>query len=427
MNDGRQIRRPVKAALIALTALAILAGALLTATTAPRTLDAAPVDLAVPALDPDQLGQWCVDRQAQGTAGLSSRARNWLADCVAVFGGGLHPTASGSPSPSPTASPAPTSSSPAPSPSTSSPSPSPTVTVNPTPSPTGPVLGCMPVPSRCGWPDATNTGVPAGTVLAVRTGKVMLGAGAQLLNTQVTGCVQITGPNVVIRNVRIIVTCSYAAIDLEDSNTKGALIEDVEIDMSRLADTAEFTGRLNQRSITGDDFTARRIWWHGGSDCVHYGSRVVIEDSFCDVAKIPAGYPGDPHIDGFQSAGGSGVVIRHNTIRNPNDQTSAIINGTTPGASGPQTNVRIVGNLMAGGGYTVYCNAHNAATSPTTEFSGNRIAKAFYTWPIGSGHPVDRGGYWGYTTDCTGVPGYSSNVVDETGGQLPGAENPRAE
>ena len=179
--------------------------------------------------------------------------------------------------------------------------------------------------------------------------------------------------------------------------------------MSKLADTSDFTGRLNRRSITGNDFTARRVWWHGGSDCVHYGSRVVIEDSFCDVARIPAGYPGDPHIDGFQSAGGSGVTIRHNTIRNPNDQTSAIINGTTPGVSAPQYNVRILSNLMAGGGYTVYCNAHQAATSPTVEFRDNRIARTY--WP--------RGGYWGPMTDCLGVPGASTTLWDETGAAVP--------
>jgi hypothetical protein len=270
--------------------------------------------------------------------------------------------------------------------------------------------------------------VPAGTVLAERMGKVTLTTGQSLINTQVIGCVQIVGQNVTIRNVRIVSTCSYAAIDLEDNNTTGALIENVEIDMRLLANSAAFTGRLNQRSITGDNFTARKVWWHGGSDCVHYGSNVLIEDSFCDVALIPAGYPGDPHIDGFQSAGGNNVTLRHNTIRNPNNQTSAIINGTTPGTSAPQTNVHIVGNLMAGGGYTVYCQAHPGPAPATVEFRDNRISFDYYTWPINSGHPLTRGGFWGPTTDCTNVPGFSTNVWDSTGPRnntkLPLVENP---
>jgi hypothetical protein len=338
------------------------------------------------------------------------------------------PSTSTSSSPSPSGSP---SASPSPSVTTASPSPSSasTTTTAPAPSPTttpptGPPssMNCMPAPSRCGFPDSTNTGVTAGTTLAARSGTVRLTSGQTLANAVVTGCVQVTGPNVVIRNVRIISTCSYAAIDLEFTGAS-ALIENVEIDMSRLANTTAFTGRLNQRSITGDDFTARRVWWHGGSDCVHYGSNVLIEDSFCDVAS-GVGYPGDPHLDGFQSAGGSNVTIRHNTIRNPNDQTSAIINGTTPGVSPGQLNVHIVGNLMAGGGYTVYCNAHQAATPATVEFRGNRISRLYYRWPINSGHPVDRGGFWGPTTDCLAIPGYTTNVWDEDGRQLPAVENP---
>ena len=83
--------------------------------------------------------------------------------------------------------------------------------------------------------------------MTARSGTVRLTAGQQLLNTVVTGCVQIVGPNVVIRNVRIISTCSYAAVDLEDATTTNALIENVEIDMSQLANTTAFTGRLNQR------------------------------------------------------------------------------------------------------------------------------------------------------------------------------------
>lgn len=331
----------------------------------------------------------------------------------------------GSPSPSPTVT---TSTSPSPTVTTTTTSPSPTVTTTTTsPPPTGPSSGCMPVPSLCGFPDATNTGVPAGTVLALRSGTVKLTSGQQLINTQVTGCVQVTGPNIVIRNVKIISKCSYAAIDLEFNNAS-ALIENVEIDMSQLADTAQFTGRLNQRSITGSDFTARKVWWHGGSDCVHFGSNVVIEDSFCESAKIPSGYPGDPHIDGFQSAGGSNVTIRHNTIRNPNTQTAAIINGTTPSVSPPQFNVHIVGNLMAGGGFTVYCNAHQAATPATVEFRDNRISFDYYTWPINSGHPLTRGGFWGPTTDCLNIPGYSTNTWDgggtRHGTKLPKVENP---
>lgn len=379
---------------------------------------------------------------ANGNDEQKTRARRCIADqdvIIKALTSSPTPTATGSPSPSPSGSgsptPTPSATSPSPSPSTSSSSPSPsptspspsptTTTVPPTTPPTGPVVGCMPVPSRCGWPDATNTGVPAGTVLTNRSGKVTLQSNQTLQNVNLSGCIQILGTNVVVRNVRITVTCNtYYAIDLEDAPASGnTLIENVEIDMAPLPPSSSIiSGRLGQRSITGSNFTARRVWWHNGADCIHYSSNVVIEDSFCDLAKIPAGYPGDPHIDGFQSAGGSNVLIRHNTIRNPNGQTAAIINGPTPSVSGFQFNVRINDNLMTGGGWTVYCNAHQAPTSPTTEFHGNRFARGYYTGSDNQGGTFhNRSGQWGPMTDCDDVPAAQrySNVWDEDNTLIP--------
>src|SRR5208283_4529710 len=46
------------------------------------------------------------------------------------------------------------------------------------PSGAGPVLGdCIMVPHACGFPDATNTGVPNGTALRTVPGQVSIGSG----------------------------------------------------------------------------------------------------------------------------------------------------------------------------------------------------------------------------------------------------------
>lgn len=303
----------------------------------------------------------------------------------------------------------------------------PPVTTPPPSSSAPPPATCMPNPHLCGYPDETNTGTIPGSTLAARSGTVVLNTGAVYENIALTGCIQVKGYNVTIRNVRIVQTCSYAAIDLEFPNN-GALIQDVEIDMSHMPDPQ----RLNLRAITTMDnmthpVTITRVWWHDGSDCVHYGGSasgpsateimVTITDSFCEIPVAPAGYccP-DPHLDGFQSSGGSGVLIYHNTIRNPNDQTSAIINGTTPGVSAPQYNVRIIGNLMAGGGWTVYCNAHYASTVPTIEFRDNVFARTYYHWS----NPQSTGsGYYGPMTDCGSVPGVGTTQWDGDGSVPP--------
>jgi len=256
----------------------------------------------------------------------------------------------------------------------------------------------MPQPSRCGFPDATNTGVPAGTVLRVVNGDMTFLAGGTYTNLDIRGCTRVGGSNVTIRRVKIRCTGSLP-IDIEDRpSITGVLLEDVEIDAA---------GQFNGRGIAGGGFTARRVWWHGGSDCSHFNSNVVIEDSFCDIPRYTG--TADPHLDGFQSGGGAHVTLRHNTIRNANGQTSAIINGPNLQVLGAQTDVHIVDNLMSGGGYTVYCQAHPAPQPSTAEFRGNRISREFYP----------RGGYYGPMTDCAGIPGATTTIWDDTGLPIP--------
>lgn len=131
--------------------LAVVLGTLLlqqgaTANQQQALLAAAPVELVLP-VAPVELGQWCQDRRAQGTNGLSTRARNWLNDCVAVFG--VNPTASPSSSApsSPTASP--TTPAPTQPPVTTPPpsTPSPTATATKSPSPTATATTTPPGPA----------------------------------------------------------------------------------------------------------------------------------------------------------------------------------------------------------------------------------------------------------------------------------------
>ena len=104
-----------------------------------------------------------------------------------------------------------------------------------------------------------------------------------------------------------------------------------------------------------------------------------------------------PHYDGFQSDGGNNIVIRHNVIRVPCGQTSAILMSTN---TSPIGNVTVEDNLMAGGGYTLYCDA-GANLFGTNKFTSNRFAKTYFP----------RSGYWGPTTGCEPYP-TSGNVWD---------------
>ena len=321
--------------------------------------------------------QCLVDTKANG---------GFTADCDPIASGSPTPTVSAtqsaSPSPSPTVPPsptvAPTTTTAAPTTPPASPTPSPS---SPTPSPTQ--TGCMPRPSACGWPDATNTGTTG--ALTVVNGPASTASPSQVYSGRdVRGCVRVTAKGVTIRNVKI--TCGgYYAISVNagpSSNPWNAgdaalTVENVEIDLA---------GQLEGKAIAFDGYTLRRAWIHGGSDCAHAGLNVVIEDSFCD---IPAGGPIDgPHYDGIQSDGGRNITIRHNTIRVPYSQTSAILMSTN---TSPIRDVSIVDNLVAGGGYSIYCGT--GAGGPvlgTFTFSGNVVARTYFS----------RGGYWGPATEC---------------------------
>ncbi|MER7003793.1 hypothetical protein ABT297_12220 [Dactylosporangium sp. NPDC000555] len=348
-------------------------------------LEAAPVDLAVPDLPQSQLGQWCTDRQAMGTEGLSQHAREWLADCAGLFGEASTPPSAGSPSAkSPAASSPPPVRSQPPSPNATTPQAPPSRTGGPA------QLGCMSKPSKCGWPDETNTGVPAGTSLRTHNGDYTISQAGTYTGLDVTGCLIIDADNVIVTRSRIGSGKNCGWYVVRSMNRRGAVLEDVEIIL---------TG-YDTKGIAFDGYTARRVWFHGGSDCAHAGGNVTIVDSFCDVA---AGGPADgPHYDGFQSDGGHDITIKHNTIRVPYGQTSAILMSTN---TAPIRDVSIVDNLVAGGGYTIYCGTTSGGpVGGRLAFSGNRVARTYFA----------KGGYWGPATSCPG----GGAVWDDTGAAI---------
>ena len=271
-----------------------------------------------------------------------------------------------------------------------------------------PGTNCMRDPSACGYPDVENTGVEPGVTLTPVSGSVTLSTAGQVYeNKLVTGQITVTAPNVTIRNVKLVATDDWYGIKAFgwNSNPDGLLLEHVEIDLSN---------KTTGKGIAFDGYTARNVFFHNGSDCAHFGSGVVIEDSLC-VSGPDAnddGWPdgsgfcdGPDHFDGLQSDGGDNITIRHNTIRNPCGQTSAILMSTN--TSGIR-NVTIEDNLLAGGGYTLYCNA--GPDVPNQTVTGNRFSTYYFA----------KGGYWGPTTGCDDADVFSGNVWDENNQPLGG-------
>ena len=248
---------------------------------------------------------------------------------------------------------------------------------------------CMPRPSACGFPDATNTGVPAGTELTRVDGTVVLDRPGEVYSgKEVHGEIHVEADDVTIEKVRVISGAYYPIRTFGPGNPTGTVIRDVEIDMQ---------GMDEAKGIAFNDYTATRVWFHNGLDCAHAGTNVVITDSFCDLPKLPP--DSEAHADGFQSDGGRNLVFRHNTVRNPNGQTAAILMSTN---TAPIDGVVIDNNLLSGGGYTVYCGTSEGGVATRLTYTNNVISREFFP----------KGGYYGPATECGRVDVARGNRFD---------------
>jgi Bacterial TSP3 repeat len=274
------------------------------------------------------------------------------------------------------------------------------------PSTLSPGVNCMPNPSACGFPDVENTGprVAAGDLQLVNSNVTLDRPGQIYENKDVHGCITVTAANITVRNVRI--TGCGGVFGPPAGNAMGLLLEDVEID-----DDGDLFG-----TQCCSNFTARRVFFHNGGDCVTAEANVTVEDSFCTMGPDhdddgwadSTDFCNDPeaHFDGFQSDFTmSNVTFHHNTIRNPCNQTSAILIGHV----GPTSrDIVIDQNLMAGGGYTVYCEDLGRDV-PRQILTNNRFSRVFFP----------NAGSFGPTTSCA-TPDVlaAGNVWDNTGARL---------
>jgi len=316
-------RRVLSIGITALIALVVSLGAV-SLTHERTTLPPAPVDLVVPlGLSGADLHQWCVERQAAGTAGLSTNAKNWLRGCIEVTNPLPSPSPSPSPSASPTASPSP---SPSPSPTatptatpspSTSPSPSPTVTPSPSPSPTptGPV-GCpvagTNVPGGADpwggcFPGPGNTGVPAGTTLTNYTGPCALTIADTVIDSKIVNC------DLNIQSVRIVIKNSviHGMIDGGEGTGSSFTLQDSLVDNP--ADD-------NCLCVGSDNFTVLRSEIRGAYREIYCRRNCVVTDTWVHGQQLIQ----PQHASGIRQEQGSNVT--HSTLScdwpHPDDNTS---------------------------------------------------------------------------------------------------------
>jgi hypothetical protein len=275
---------------------------------------------------------------------------------------------------------------------------------------------------RRGFPDASDTGVPAGTRLRTVPGQVssgpgwaydrrgwvtVFGRGAVLSDLKISSGVSVTGSEITIRNVEITVGGADAiAIGLRHAH-------DVTIEDSTIRGRNTGGGRMmtGVKDVYGDATGVRVL----SDDISRFETGVQIETGLISGNYLhdPGFRPGD-HTNGVTSNGGvtARLTISHNTILIDRGQTDAV--GLFED-HGVQRNRRITDNLLAGGSYAIYAGQRRGGP-PTSGIviTGNRISTIYYAHGGNYGcaaHFNSRGrrNVWADNTlNTTSVPDYST-------------------
>jgi hypothetical protein len=276
------------------------------------------------------------------------------------------------------------------------------------------LTNCAANPVTCGYPGATNTGVPSGTTLksvpsqvssgtgwsynAADSQVTVTGNGAVLSGLYIPYTVEIDASNVTLKNDQI-VTGGAFAISLR--HTTGVTIEN-----SVISGTNATSGRVNVAiddvygdstglNITGNNISAFRTAMQVSAGLVQGN---YIHDP---------GYISGDHTNGIVTNGGTtAMTINDNTIFNSLGQTDAIsLDAATAGAT--VSNKTISNNFLAGGGYSIY--GGDGQSNPTSKIviTGNRFGQQYFA----------KGGQFGavayYNPAGTGST-WTGNIWDTT-------------
>lgn len=261
-------------------------------------------------------------------------------------------------------------------------------------------------PSACGYPDATNTGVPAGTSLLARTGDVhVTKAGSTLADVALTGTIYVEANDTTVRDAEVTVDGTQAGCSepcggkgiWTKPGVTGTVIEDVTCHGGAPSgeDVTEFCIQSNDASTR-----VQRVHLYNCTTCMVGPGTWA--NSFVDQtgATIPA-----EHYEDIYYGGGSGpLTVHHDTMLNPQDQTAVVFASVD---FGDQTALTITDNLMAGGGYILYGGASGSegkVLGPVT-VTGNRFSRRYFP----------NGGYYGVDAYFDqAVTAWSHNCWDET-------------
>jgi hypothetical protein len=280
---------------------------------------------------------------------------------------------------------------------------------------------CAAKPSSCGYPDATNTGVPAGTTLKAVPGQVTSGPGwsynaststvtvtakgTVLSGLAITGTLQISASNVTVKNVQV---TSGGNFGISLAHTTGVTIQNSTISGQNPA-----AGRVSYAidDVYGD--SAGMIIKANNISGFRTAIQVSTGQEDSNYIHDPGFVAGD-HTNGIYVNGGTQpLMIWNNTIFDSMGQTDAVnLDAGTPGPAAPVANKTVSDNLLAGGAYTIYGGAASGSPTSNIVIQDNRFGQLYYA----------KSGLYGpaYYFNAAGTGNkWTMNIWDTTGQTVP--------
>ena len=240
---------------------------------------------------------------------------------------------------------------------------------------------CIVRPSACGYPDQTNTGVPAGVPLTQRTGVISVTTPGQTISEiALRGAIEVHASHTTIRN------------------------DDITVNATQTGCSSPCGGRGIYIAPGVKDTLVQNVTCHGGAPDGRNVTEFCIDSNdpsnmidhvlayYCTTCFIGPGIwensfvnlngtiPHEHYEDIYYGGGSRSITIRHNTLLNPpHDQgDTAVIFLSVD--FGDERNVSVTDNLLAGGALALYGGASGSkgrVVGPMT-YTGNRFSKIFY-------------------------------------------------
>ena len=257
---------------------------------APRLRRLLPAGIVLAVIAALSMGAYASSEPVDGVRVATVEELNALDQRVTELEAEVARLGSASPSPTPTGSPT----------STPTETSSPTTTATPTPTSTA-----TPDPGPAGeWPDASNTGVPAGTALSSYDGPCTISQADTVIDSKTINCIElrISTTGVVVRNSRINGVVRVGSQDDYDPSTISDPEGDDPIRVTILSSEIDATAAAGRglRPISSSHYVVRDSYLHGAGSGAECHNACTIESSY---------------VHGFGEHASGMRILRNGTLR----------------------------------------------------------------------------------------------------------------